>query len=179
VFFRYKSASNNVGLTFGQSEVRQLDSVSGNLVAPNSGIVMENGLFQREAELPYVKWNYQMTKELFDLEWTLHSDVKCELDTSLSYHPRWTLRHGIESRKNFKYQNAITVGLAHNYVSEYATPVEEIEQTTILDGYVRVSITPLFDVQADAKNILQANRVYGSAVPGIHWNASVRWFFVN
>ena len=179
VFFRYKSASNNVGLTYGQSEVRQLDSVSGNLVAPNSGIVVENGLFQREAELPYVKWNYQMTKELFGLEWTLQSDAKRGLATSLYYQPKWTLRHSIESRKNFKHQNAITVGLVHNYASEYAIPGEEIERTTVLDGYIRVSITPLFDVQADAKNILQTNRIYGSAVPGVHWNASVRWFFVN
>ncbi|MCB5231171.1 MAG: energy transducer TonB [Candidatus Cloacimonas sp.] len=168
-FINYFTTPGEVSLSYGIREIEQNDNIGSDL----------NTLNKQSVEEPYIKLGLYTSKKIFGLKWSLKSDARYGMAETLDYLPKWILRNNIEWRKDFPYDNGITVGLTHYYTSQYTTPMSGVGETSNLDGYVRISITPLFDIQADVKNLLQKEHSYGSVIPGLHWNAGVRWYFIN
>ncbi len=134
---------------------------------------------QVELTSPYMVSDYQVQLKWGVMDWLFTGSVHGNLRSDLDYFPRWYGNANLECRYKLLHNNAITAGLIYRYTSDFYTPYEKITATNTLDGYLRISITKLFDIQADAKNLLEAEHVYGYPVAGIHVNAGIRWFFFN
>jgi hypothetical protein len=129
---------------------------------------------------PYLQSEYNMIGQSWGVtEWLLSGSLQGNLRDELDYFPRWFGNTNLECRYNLLHHNALTAGLNFRYTSGFYTPYNKVEATNTLDGYLRISITRLFDIQADAKNLLDTDTVYGYPVAGVHWNVGIRWFFFN
>lgn len=134
---------------------------------------------QIELTTPYLKNNFRLKRNWGVTDWILLGTLEANLRSELDYFPRWHKKTNLEIRYNLEHRNAITAGLIYHHTAEFYTPLEKVEATDFLDGYIRISITPLFDFQADAKNLLQSEHLFGYPVAGIHWNVGMRWLFFN
>lgn len=134
---------------------------------------------QLSLKTPYVMSEITLEKRYGVTDWLLAGWLQASLRNGLDYFPRWYGKANLECRYNLLHNNTITAGLIYNYTSDFYTPYFKAEATGILDGYIRISITRLFDIQADAKNLLGSDSVYGHPIAGIHWNVGIRWYFFN
>ena len=132
-----------------------------------------------EESLRYLEGEYTLLKRFGATAWRFSGFASYNLERRLDYMPLWYGKTNLECRYNLLHNNAITAGLIYLYNDLYYTPYRVVDATNVLDGYLRISITELFDIQLDAKNILETESVFGYPVAGIHWNLGIRWFFFN
>ena len=134
---------------------------------------------KQELTTLYIEGEHILMRSYGVTDWSLLSHLNARLDNELDYFPLYYGKVNLECRYNLLHDNAITAGLIYHYTGEFTTPHHIVESAEMLDGYIRISITRLFDIQADARNLLQSESLYGYPVAGIHWNVGIRWYFLN
>ena len=130
-------------------------------------------------ETPYISANYGIRFGYRVTDWKLSTTLHAHLRDELDYFPQYHGKANLECRYNLRHNNAITAGLIYHHAAQFYTPYQRVDATDMLDGYIRISITRLFDFQADAKNLLESESLYGFPTAGIHWNVGIRWYFFN
>ncbi|MBW6514999.1 MAG: energy transducer TonB [Candidatus Cloacimonetes bacterium] len=168
--------------SFGQRKQRQYGlsyHYLDDFLDPEEELISSGNEKTVDLSTPYVSGEFEVTQSLGVTDWLLAGFVTSNVNNELDYLPRWYGKTNLECRYNLLHNNAITAGLIYLHTEEYYTPIRKVPATNVLDGYIRISITRLFDIQADAKNLLETDAVFGYPVAGIHWNLGIRWFFFN
>jgi len=120
-----------------------------------------------ELTTQYISAEHRLKRSYGVTDWSLLSQLNAHLDNDLYFIPSYYGRINLECRYNLLHNNAITAGLVYHHTGEFETPLDRVESTNMLDGYIRISITKLFDIQADARNLLQSESLYGYPVAGL------------
>jgi len=130
----------------------------------------------------YLQTDYSLgiSYRQFDIDLYGNGKMYPEEEEDLLYLPQYYFKTGLQLRLNLPHNNALTLGLINNHTSPFKGINNKVlPATNILDAYFRISITNLFDIQADFKNLTEEIDMLGYPVAGMHINASLRWFFFN
>ncbi len=129
----------------------------------------------------YLKNDYSISLHMGNISWELYGFGKIYFDNDeMQFLPRLFSRSVLECKYHLRHNNIISIGFIHHYFSEYKPIHQYSTKTSILDSFARISITNLFDIQADIMNILETETLFGyPSRSGIHINAGIRWLFFN
>ena len=173
IFFYIPEERTGTGLTldllFLQTEV----------IAGKENLSEENTYFAETtsyADLHFKRLQLKMKN------WTLYRDI--ELDEL----PTLQSQTSLELILNLEYNNAIKLGLEHIYTSEYSYTCD-LQDSIVrdkfsnLDAWLAFQVTSRFQIQVDAVNLLNTNRLFAYPVSeqlsGPRFNVNLHWIFIN
>ena len=89
--------------------------------------------------------------------------------------PKWQSKTLFEITGLLKYGNSISFGIKHIFCSE----IETSSPTNNIDIYLKIGITPKFEIKGEIVNILNREELFGNPLPPTHFIANVKWIFIN
>ena len=116
--------------------------------------------------------NFSISDFDFDLQsWIFYQ----KMENDDKNYPKWQNRTSFEITRKLKYENAISLGIKYLFCSAFDVSAE----TNNLNIYLKIKITPKFEISGEAVNILNNETLFGNEFSGIHFIANVKWIFVN
>ena len=91
------------------------------------------------------------------------------------FFPKWQSKNLFEITGLLKYENSISLGIKHIFCSE----IETESPTNNIDIYLKIGITPKFEIKGEIVNILNREELFGNPLPPTHFIANVKWIFIN
>ncbi len=97
----------------------------------------------------------------------------------LNYKAKYVGKSQIKITKNLLYDNAICAGLDFYYQSSVIAPPQILSSAVVLDTFLGVQITKLFEFKLDFKNMLNTKKYFNDELNPYYIGASIKWNFIN